>query len=94
MSWNLLNTEDVSVLLLRCFFLDIVITGSTQAFYERGVYSVECSFIDLTIVENRLCPRPCADWVQTHEIPAFLELRLIDVSVLGTSGMDWNVGLG
>ena len=31
-SWNLLNTEDVSILLLKYFFMNIVITGSTRTF--------------------------------------------------------------
>lgn len=31
-SWNLLNTEDVSILLLRYFFMNVVITGPTRTF--------------------------------------------------------------
>lgn len=38
--WNLLNIEDVTVLLLSCFFMNIVINGSTWAFYKGEVYSI------------------------------------------------------
>lgn len=39
-SWNLLNIEDVSVLLLSCFFRNIVINGSPWAFYKGEVYVI------------------------------------------------------
>lgn len=82
MSWNLLNIEDVSVLLLRYFFMNIITTGYNRLFARRkySVHSIHPfihSFVYFTILSISFV----SDLVLTGYIPMrFLPLWSLDTN--------------